>query len=444
MQFTDFKLHPRLRQAVEKAGFTVPTPIQAKAIPLGLSGRDLIGTAQTGTGKTAAFVLPILQRLLDQPAKLGRTRALIVTPTRELAEQIHTTVRLLGAGTNIRSATVYGGVGMPPQERALRAGVEILVATPGRLIDHLDRGTAQLAGVEMLVLDEADRMLDMGFLPAVKRILSFVPRERQTMLFSATFAPELQQLAGQTLRNPERVAVGADAGAAVETVAHALYPVPQHLKTALLLELLRTTDTNSVLIFTRTKHRANRVAEQIRRAGHATAALHSNKSQNQRQLALDEFRAGKVQILVATDIAARGLDIATISHVINYDIPDTSDTYIHRIGRTGRAEREGDALTLVTGEDAPTIRDIERALKAPIERRTLPDFDYSAPAPMANEFQRDPRPVQGRARPAVHTSPARGATPPRRPQAAPTAQRRGPGGGSSAPRRGDPRDRASR
>lgn len=390
MQFTDFSLDPRLQNALKQAGFALPTPIQERAIPVALDGRDLIGTAQTGTGKTAAFVLPILQHLLSDTRKLGRTRALIVTPTRELAEQIHTTIRRFSQGTNIRSATVYGGVSMGPQERALRSGVEIIVACPGRLLDHIERGTAALQAVELLVLDEADRMLDMGFLPAVKRILSQIPRERQTMMFSATFAPEVQRLAAQELRNPARVDAGT--GAPTKTVEHALYPVQQHLKTALLLKLLSITDTKSVLIFTRTKHRANRVAEQIQRAGYTVAALHSNKSQNQRQQALENFRAGKAQMLVATDIAARGLDIATISHVINYDIPDTADTYIHRIGRTGRAEREGDAMTLVTADDAATIREIERALKAPIERVTVAEFDYSVPAPVHNDVQRGSRP----------------------------------------------------
>lgn len=388
MNFTDFSFHPRLQQTIRKAGFSTATPIQAQAIPVGLAGKDLIGTAQTGTGKTAAFVLPILQRLLTQPKLLGRTRALIVTPTRELAEQIHTTITLFSKGTNIRSATIYGGVGMQPQERALQTGVEIIVACPGRLLDHLDRG-ATLQAVDTLVLDEADRLLDMGFLPAVKRILRHLPRERQTMLFSATFAPELQQLAADALRKPMRVDVGV--GVPTKTVSHALYPVPQHLKTALLLHLLRGIDAKSVLVFTRTKHRANRVAEQVKRAGYATAVLHANKSQNQRQFALDQFRAGTVDILVATDIAARGLDVATISHVINYDIPDTVDTYIHRIGRTGRAERDGDALTLITSDDASTCRDIERVLKAPIARRTLADFDYRVPAPAQNEFQRGPK-----------------------------------------------------
>ncbi len=410
MQFTDFALDARLQRAIEASSYTTPTPIQERTIPAGLSGQDVIGTAQTGTGKTAAFVLPILQRLLMTPEKRGKNRALIVTPTRELAEQINTTIRQLSQVTNLRSATVYGGVSMAPQERALRTGVEIIVACPGRLLDHIERG-ASLAGVEMLVLDEADRMLDMGFLPSIRRILTYLPRERQTMLFSATFAPELHALAAQTLRNPARIDVGI--GAPAKTIAHALYPVAQHLKTSLVLTLLQELDTNSVLVFTRTKHRANRVAQQLERAGYSVAALHSNKSQNQRQLALDGFRSGKVRILVATDIAARGLDIATVSHVINYDIPETADTYIHRIGRTGRAERDGDALTLVTGEDAATVRDIERTLKAPIERRTVTDFDYSAPAPTANEFQRPAMPQQrggyqgGQRRPGGRNSSAR-------------------------------------
>lgn len=394
MSFTHFKLDERLQHAVAAAGFTTPTPIQEATIPAALEGRDLIGTAQTGTGKTAAFVLPILQRLLKTPG--GRTRALIVTPTRELAEQIHATIVKLARGTKIRSATVYGGVGMVPQERALRTGVEIIVACPGRLLDHIERGNARLNDIDVLVLDEADRMLDMGFLPSIRRILAQLPAQRQTMLFSATFAPELNHLAAQTLRNPLRVDVGKSAPA--KTVSHALYPVAQHLKTPLLLALLKQTPAKSVLIFTRTKHRANRIAEQIGRAGYRTAALHSNRSQNQRQAALDGFRDGSVEVLVATDIAARGIDVQKISHVINYDIPDTAETYIHRIGRTGRAEHEGDALTLVTSEDQATVRDIERVLRQPLERRTVEEFDYQAPmvAPAAAEFQRPPRAPQHR------------------------------------------------
>lgn len=338
--FARFKFDQKVNRAIAEAGYETPTPVQAATIPIALGGRDLIGTAQTGTGKTAAFVLPILQHLVTSPVKKPCTRVIVLTPTRELAEQIGDSFKLLGKFTNIRTATVYGGVGMKPQEDALRSGVDVIVACPGRLLDHMERGNADLEHVEKLVLDEADRMLDMGFLPQIKRILARLPRQRHSMLFSATFAPELDELVAGTLANPKRVDV--DLYAPAKTIAHALYPCPQHLKTQLVLKLLDMTDTNSVLIFTRTKQRANRVARQIERAGYGTAALHSNRSQNQRQLALDNFRGGRCQILVATDIAARGLDVDSISHVINYDIPETADMYIHRIGRTGRAEREGD------------------------------------------------------------------------------------------------------
>ncbi len=386
MQFSDFALDARLHQAIDVAGYETPTPIQQKTIPIGLEGRDIIGTAQTGTGKTAAFVLPILQRLLVQSVagKRRRTRALIVTPTRELAEQIHGTIRQLARFTQVRSATVYGGVGMGLQDQALRDGVDIIVACPGRLLDHMERGHT-LNAVEVLVLDEADRMLDMGFLPSVKRIIQHLPQKRHSMMFSATFAPELHALASEMLNAPARVDVGH--GTPPRKIAHALYPVPQHLKTAMTLALLEKTQAYSALVFTRTKHRADRVARQIKQAGYKVAALHSNKSQNQRQQALEGFRSGKVQILVATDIAARGLDIAGVTHVINYDIPDTPDAYIHRIGRTGRVEREGDAMTLVTSEDSAIIRDIERALGKSIERRTISDFDYQSPAPIREPAQ---------------------------------------------------------
>src|SRR5829696_3632087 len=366
-------------QGVRAAGYDTPTPIQLAAIPPALAGHDLIGTAQTGTGKTAAFLLPILQRLLKSPR--GRVRALIVTPTRELAEQINDTIRALGQASGLRSATIYGGVSMLPQERALREGVDILVACPGRLLDHLDRRTARLDGLEVLVLDEADRMFDMGFLPAVRRILSHVPAKRQTMLFSATFPTEIEQLAGQALRNPQRLAVGLSRPAT--TVTHALYPVPQHLKTGLTLDLLKQTDARSVLIFTRTKHRASRLAQQLERSGYRVTSLHSNRSQNQRQAALDGFRDGTYQIMVATDIAARGIDVDRISHVINYDIPDTADAYIHRIGRTGRAEREGDAFTLITPEDDVMVRAIERAVGQSVPRHRIAGFDYDATPPPA-------------------------------------------------------------
>jgi ATP-dependent RNA helicase RhlE len=405
--FGQFNLDHRLHKAIDEAGYETPTPVQDATIPIGLLGRDLIGTAQTGTGKTAAFVLPILQHLLANPVEKRCTRAIVITPTRELAEQINETFKQLGKFTKIRSATVYGGVAMNPQEKALGCGgADVIVACPGRLLDHMDRGNTDFSRVSKLVLDEADRMLDMGFLPPIKRILSKLPGNRHSMLFSATFAQELTQLANDTLNNPQRVDV--DLCAPPKSIAHALYPCPQHLKTSLVLRLLEETDTNSVLIFTRTKHRANRVAEQIVRAGYAASALHANKSQNQRQSALDDFREGRCQILVATDIAARGLDIATISHVINYDIPATADTYIHRIGRTGRMEREGDGITLTTPQDAAIVFDIEKALGAPIERCRLEGFDYAAPPPEKNEFKRSPTPPR---KPRAVTSRAQTAAP---------------------------------
>ncbi|HSR21402.1 MAG TPA: DEAD/DEAH box helicase [Anaerolineales bacterium] len=377
MKFEQFGLNPRLMAGIRKAGYATPTPIQEAAIPAALRGRDLIGTAQTGTGKTAAFVLPILDRLLG--GRRGIARALIVTPTRELAEQIHDVVRVLAQGTHLRSATIYGGVGAAPQAKALKDGAEILVACPGRLLDLMHQRIARLDNVEVLVLDEADRMFDMGFLPDVRKIVKAVPTERQTMLFSATFPQEVEQLAAQVLRQPQRIAMGLARPA--YTVAHALYPVPSHLKTALLIALLKRTETESVLIFTRTKFRAQKLAQQIQRAGHKVTSLHSNRTQGQRQSALKGFRTGHHQIMVATDIAARGLDVERISHVINFDMPDTADAYIHRIGRTGRAERAGDAFTLVTTEDNDMIRVLERIMGQALERKNLADFDYSVPAP---------------------------------------------------------------
>ncbi|NUQ84813.1 MAG: DEAD/DEAH box helicase [Anaerolineales bacterium] len=364
-------------QGIKNAGYETATPIQEAAIPAALRGRDIIGTAQTGTGKTAAFVLPILHKLLDGPR--NQARALIVTPTRELAEQINQVIHALSAGTGLRSGTIYGGVGSDRQIKALRAGTEILVACPGRLLDLIQQRHAKMNRIEILVLDEADRMFDMGFLPDVRRIIKAVPIERQTMLFSATFPPEVEQLAAQSLTEPQRISMGISKPAV--TVTHALYPVPQHLKSGLLLKLLKQTDTDSVLVFTRTKHRADKVARQIAHAGFRVTSLHSNRTQGQRERALHGFKTGHFQIMVATDIAARGLDIESISHVINYDMPDTADAYIHRIGRTGRAKRTGDAFTLVTPEDADMIRTLERIMKAPLEKKTLEDFDYSPPAP---------------------------------------------------------------
>ena len=402
MNFDQFNLDSRLQAGINYAGYQTPTPIQIAAIPLALAGHDLIGTAQTGTGKTAAYVLPILNKLLS--GQRGYTRALIVTPTRELAEQIHENIRLLGRGTQIRSATIYGGVAPGPQVKALREGVDILVVCPGRLLDLIDQNQAKLGRVEILVLDEADRMLDMGFLPSVKRILKFVPTRRQTMLFSATFPEEIEQLAAQTLFEPQRISV--DLHRPANTVTHALFPVAQHLKSGLLLALLKQTDTNSVLIFTRTKHRARRLAQQIQNAGYRVTSLHSDRTQSQRQAALNGFRSGHYQVLVATDIAARGLDVESISHVINFDIPDTADAYIHRIGRTGRAERNGDAFTLVTPEDRDMVRSLEKIMGQPLPQQKLPDFNYEAP-PAPRTVSVNPPESRGPKPSASHNKPAR-------------------------------------
>jgi len=390
--FSTFNLSARLTAGVHALGYEEPTPIQEQSIPPIMAGRDVMGLAQTGTGKTAAFALPILQRLEQGPR--GRVRALIIAPTRELAEQIHQSFQDLGRQTRLRSITVYGGVSQGPQVQALRAGPDIVVACPGRLLDYIRQGLVNLSGVEVLVLDEADRMFDMGFLPDVRRIIRAVPDRRQTLLFAATMPDEIRTLANDVLHDPLTVQIGLIAP--VETVSHAIYPVTQHLKTAMLIELLRATDTQSVLIFTRTKHRARRVGQQLERAGFSATSLQGNLSQNRRQAALAGFRDGSFRIMVATDIAARGLDVSGISHVINYDMPDTTDAYIHRIGRTGRAEHTGEAFTLVTFEDATEVRGVERVLGSPLERRYLPDFDYKAPAPARDrEFAREPRPQRG-------------------------------------------------
>jgi len=400
MNFNNFNLDARLMQGIAKAGYDTPTPIQQAAIPAALRGRDIIGTAQTGTGKTAAFVLPILNNLLN--GQRNTPRALIVTPTRELAEQINDVIKTLSAGTKLKSATIYGGVGAAPQIQALRNGAEILVACPGRLLDLIAQGHAKMAHIEILVLDEADRMFDMGFLPDVRRIVKAVPEKRQTMMFSATFPPDVELLAKQALKEPQKIAMGIVKPA--HTVAHALYPVPQHLKSQLLIELLKRTDTNSVIVFTRTKHRAHRVAQQIKRAGFNATSLHGDRTQGQRQAAIKGFKSGHHDIMVATDIAARGLDIETVSHVINFDMPDTADAYIHRIGRTGRAQRTGDAFTLVTPDDNDMIRTLERIMGQSLKRETLEGFDYTAPPPprtdsgsrgrgAPREGQRQPKPA---------------------------------------------------
>ena len=385
MSFHSFNLHPQIAAGVKALGYDTPTPIQRQAIPPVLRGQDVMGLAQTGTGKTAAFVLPILERLIK--GSRGRIRALVIAPTRELAEQINTAVADLGRQTHIRSMTIYGGVGMNPQIQKLRAGVEVVVACPGRLLDHIQHATINLSNLEVLVLDEADRMFDMGFLPDIRKIIKHVPAKRQTLMFAATMPDDIRRLAQDVLHAPVTVQVNRTIPAS--TVAHGLYPVDQHLKTALLLELLRHTDTESVLIFTRTKHRARRVGQQLENAGYRAASLQGNLSQNRRQAALDGFRDGSYQILVATDIAARGIDVSRISHVINYDMPDTIDAYTHRIGRTGRAERTGDAFTFMTREDEAMVRSIERILGQEVERRTLKGFDYKKQAPARDvEFAR--------------------------------------------------------
>ncbi len=378
MDFSSFKLHPRIAAGVKALGYETPTPIQIRAIPPVLAGKDVMGLAQTGTGKTAAFVLPILERLLPGPR--GRVRSLVITPTRELAEQIHVSIGELGRNTHIRSSAIYGGVPLNAQIQKLRAGVDIVVACPGRLLDLLNQKTIDLGSLEVLVIDEADRMFDMGFLPDVRRIVGQLPSQRQTLMFSATMPDDIRKLTDEVLRDPVTVKIGHAAPAT--TVSHALYPVAQHLKTALLMELLKQTDAESILIFTRTKHRARRIGQQLEKAGYKAASLQGNLSQNRRQHALDGFRNGSFQILVATDIAARGLDVLSISHVINYDIPDTTDAYTHRIGRTGRAAKTGDAFTFITPADEPLIRDIEHILGGKIERRLLKDFDYTKSAPV--------------------------------------------------------------
>lgn len=376
MSFDSFDLHPQIRAGVQALGYSTPTPIQRRAIPPILQGQDVLGLAQTGTGKTAAFVLPILQRLVKTPR--GCIQALVIAPTRELSDQINTTFETLGRQTRMRSFPIYGGVPIAPQIRKLGSGVDIVVACPGRLLDHIHQGTIRLSNLEVLVLDEADRMLDMGFLPDIQEIISHVPAVRQSLMFAATMPDDIRRLSQDILRTPVTVQVNSPAPA--PTVAHALYPVASHLKTALLLQLLHHTETASVLIFTRTKHRAQRLGDQIEKAGYPTTSLQGNLSQTQRQAAIRGFRSGSYRVLVATDIAARGIDVSRISHVINYDMPDTTDAYTHRIGRTGRAEKTGDAFSLVTHEDEAIVRSIENVLGTRLERRRLSGFNYQRPA----------------------------------------------------------------
>ncbi len=375
MSFTSFDLHPSLLRGVADLGFTVPTPIQRDAIPPALLGRDVLACAMTGSGKTAAFALPILNRLLGQ--KRGTTRALVLAPTRELAAQIVDHFNDLGRHAGIRAAAVYGGVGMQPQERALRTGVDVIVACPGRLLDHFRQPYARLAGLEILVLDEADRMLDMGFLPDIRRILKHLPPPAQTLFFSATLPQPIRELSRQMLRNP--VALNVERPSAPATgVEQAVYPVRQDIKSALLVELLRGDGIESAIVFTRTKHRANRLAQYLDRHGVNCERVHGNRSQTQRTEALAGFKSGRFRVLVATDIAARGIDVEGLSHVINFDVPNVPDDYIHRVGRTARAGASGQAITFVAPEEVSELRAIERAVGKALPRRTVEGFDYQA------------------------------------------------------------------
>jgi ATP-dependent RNA helicase RhlE len=395
MPFTSLKLHSALLRGIKELGFVRPTPIQADAIPPALEGRDVLATAQTGSGKTAAFGLPLLHTLLGKPRRT--TRALILAPTRELAAQILDDLNALAVHTPITAAAVFGGVAMGPQEHAFRSGVDIVVATPGRLLDHLRSGYARLNHLEHLVLDEADRMLDMGFLPEIRRILKYLPARRQTLFFSATMPPEIAKLAAEMLRNAVVIQRQRQASPAAG-ITQAVYPVPQELKAALLSHLLKRGDIVQALVFTRTKHRADRVQKHLVRERIEAERIHGNRSQAQRTAALAGFKTGRYPVLVATDIAARGIDVDALGHVVNFDVPQVPDDYIHRVGRTGRAEATGDAFTFVAPDEESNLRDIERAIGRRLPRVTVPDFDYAARPPARLEVPLAQRIAEIRAR----------------------------------------------
>ncbi len=391
LNFDQFAFNQNINAAIKAAGYSHPTPIQKQAIPLVLEGRDVLGLSQTGTGKTAAFLLPILQHLGKKPSR--RPQVLIIEPTRELAEQVHQSIGNLSGKSMVRSAAIYGGMSRRSQIRKVHQGVEILVGCPGRLLDLIADGQMDISSIEILVLDEADRLCDMGFLPDVRRILMYLPVKRQTLLFSATMPLDIRRLAIAILKDPAHVQVGASAP--VHTVSHALYPVAEALKSQLLLSVLEQTPTGRVLVFTKTKRRASRLADQLTKEGYRASALQGNMTQNRRQSAIDGFRTGRFDILVATDIAARGLDVAEISHVINFDMPDSVDAYTHRIGRTGRAQNTGEAFTFASEADASTVWQIEKILGARIERRCLAGF---APADRRAAILSDLTAAQGRGR----------------------------------------------
>jgi ATP-dependent RNA helicase RhlE len=381
MSFEKFELNEKIFAGVQAQGYVKPTPIQLQSIPPIMEGRDVMGLAQTGTGKTAAFVLPILQRLMQ--GTRGHIRALIVAPTRELAEQTHIAIGELGRRTQLKSAAIYGGVNINSQIRRLRDKVEIISACPGRLLDHINRGTIDLSKVEVLVLDEADHMFDMGFLPDVRRIVKSLPAQRQTLLFSATMPDDIRKLANDLLKNPVNIKIGGTAP--VESVSHRFYPVQMEGKTALLKDILDKTEMESVLIFTRTKSRAKSVALQLDRSGYKVTSLHGNLTQQKRQVALDGFRDGRYEIMVATDIAARGIDVTRISHVINYDMPATTEAYTHRIGRTGRAAKTGDAFTFVTGQDVDLAHSLKRVLGEKLEYKSVDGLTIVMPTSQAGD-----------------------------------------------------------
>jgi ATP-dependent RNA helicase RhlE len=393
--FTHLKLHPTLLRGIKELGFVRPTPIQAEAIPPAMAGRDLIACAQTGSGKTAAFLLPIIHHLHDQPRRT--TRALVLAPTRELAAQILDDLNALAVHTPVTGAAVYGGVGMGPQEHAFRSGVDVIIATPGRLLDHLRNRYVRLQHIHHLVLDEADRMLDMGFLPEIRRILAHLPARRQTLLFSATMPPPIAALAREMMRQPATIQMQRQSAPA-SGITQAVYPVPQELKAPLVVHLLTQGTMTQALIFTRTKHRANRLADALVRGGIKAERIHGNRSQSQRTAALEGFKAGRFPVLVATDIAARGIDVDALGHVVNFDVPQAPDDYIHRVGRTGRAEATGEAFTLVSSDEEGSLRDIERAIGRRLPRVTVPDFDYTARSPGRFELPLAQRIAQIRAR----------------------------------------------
>jgi ATP-dependent RNA helicase RhlE len=427
--FRSFDLHPSLLRGVADLGFTTPTPIQRDAIPPGLQGRDMLGCAMTGSGKTAAFLLPILNRLLAKPR--GTTRALVIAPTRELAAQIVEQCNDLARHTPLTAAAVHGGVAMGPQERAFRRGADIIVACPGRLLDHFRQPYARLAGLEVLVLDEADRMLDMGFLPDIRRVLRHLPKVEQSLLFSATMPPPIAELSKELLRDPVRIDVERRSLPATK-VRQAVYPVRHDLKPKLLLELLRRDEIANVLVFTRTKHRANRLADFLSKQGISADRIHGNRSQGQRTKALADFKSGTTRVLVATDIAARGIDVEALSHVINFDVPNVPEDYIHRVGRTARAGADGDAFTLVSPQEQGELRAIERAVGERIPRRTVAGFGEDAPRaealeiPIAQRLAAHREQRNGRGRASAERRPQRPAAP-----AAPRAESRQRAGASS-------------